>query len=275
MTLTLEEIERYKRQLVLKEIGGEGQQKLKASRVLVVGAGGLGSPLMLYLAAAGVGEIGIIDDDRVSLDNLQRQIVHDTRSVGRPKTKSAAAAIERMNPHVATRLYSTRLVPENALGIIGGYDIVADGSDNFATRYLVNDACYFAKRPLVFAAVGPFDGHLTTFRAFERDASGNPRPSYRCLFPAAPPEGTVAPCSEAGILGPVAGVIGCLAAIEVVKELLQIGESLVGRLLLYDALQSRVSVIDYGWDPDNPLNGRAPRFRDLSHHRGVTEEAGA
>jgi adenylyltransferase/sulfurtransferase len=178
--LTPEEIERYKRQLVLKEIGGEGQQKLKASRVLVVGAGGLGSPLILYLAAAGVGEIGIIDSDRVSLDNLHRQVVHDTGSVGRSKTKSAAAAIERLNPHVATRLYSTRLVPENALGIIGGYDIVADGSDNFATRYLVNDACYFAKRPLVFAAVGPFDGHLTTFRAFETDAAGNPRDRLSC-----------------------------------------------------------------------------------------------
>jgi adenylyltransferase/sulfurtransferase len=267
--LTLEEIERYKRQLVLKEIGGEGQQKLKASRVLVVGAGGLGSPLMLYLAAAGVGEIGIIDSDRVSLDNLHRQIVHDTESVGRAKTKSAASAIERLNPHVATRLYSTRLVPENALAIIGAFDIVADGSDNFATRYLVNDACYFAKKPLVFAAVGPFDGHITTFRAFETDGTGTPRPSYRCLFPEPPPEGTVAPCAEAGILGPVAGVIGSLAAVEVVKELLQIGESLVGRLLLYDALQARVSTVAYGWDPDNPLNGRNPRFRDLSHHRAV------
>src|SRR5262245_60884368 len=184
--LTPEEIERYKRQLVLKEIGGEGQQKLKAARVLVVGAGGLGSPLMLYLAAAGVGEIGIIDSDRVSLDHLHRQIVHDTESVGRAKTKSAAAAIERLNPHVATRPYSTRLVPENALAIIGGYDIVADGSDNFATRYLVNDACYFAKKPLVFAALGPFDGHITTFRAFETDESGKPRPSYRCLFPEPP-----------------------------------------------------------------------------------------
>jgi molybdopterin/thiamine biosynthesis adenylyltransferase len=269
MMLTPDEIERYKRQLVLKEIGGEGQQKLKASRVLVVGAGGLGSPLILYLAAAGIGEIGIIDSDRVSLDNLHRQIVHDASSVGRSKTKSAAAAIERLNPNVATRLYSTRLVPENALGIIGGYDIVADGSDNFATRYLVNDACYFAKKPLVFAAVGPFDGHLTTFRAFETDRAGNPRPSYRCLFPEPPPDGTVAPCSEAGILGPVAGVIGSLAAVEVVKELLGIGERLVGRLLLYDALQARFSAVSYGWDPGNPLNGRAPRFRDLSHHRPI------
>jgi adenylyltransferase/sulfurtransferase len=267
--LTPDEIERYKRQLVLKEIGGEGQQKLKASRVLVVGAGGLGSPLILYLAAAGVGQIGIIDSDRVSLDNLQRQIVHDTKSVGRSKTKSAAQAIERLNPQVETRLYSTRLVAENALAIIGGYDLVADGSDNFATRYLVNDACYFAKVPLVFAAVGPFDGHLTTFRAFEKDEAGSPRPSYRCLFPEPPPEGTVPPCSEAGILGSVAGVIGTLAATEVLKELLGIGESLVGRLLLYDALQARFSTVTYGWDPDNPLNGRSPRLRDLSHHRAA------
>jgi len=272
--LTPEEIERYKRQLVLKEIGGAGQQKLKASRVLVVGAGGLGSPLILYLAAAGIGQIGIIDSDRVSLDNLQRQIVHDSKSVGRSKTKSAAGAIERLNPHVETRLYSTRLVSENALAIIGGYDIVADGSDNFATRYLVNDACYFAKVPLVFAAVGPFDGHLTTFRAFETDGGGNPRPSYRCLFPEPPPEGTVPPCAEAGILGAVAGVIGSLAAVEVVKELLDLGESLVGRLLLYDALQARFSTVAYGWDPDNPLNGRRPSLHDLSHHRAAMAEAG-
>jgi len=272
--LTPEEIERYKRQLVLKEIGGAGQQKLKASRVLVVGAGGLGSPLILYLAAAGIGQIGIIDSDRVTLDNLQRQIVHDSKSVGRSKTRSAAGAIERLNPHVETRLYSTRLVSENALAIIGGYDIVADGSDNFATRYLVNDACYFAKVPLVFAAVGPFDGHLTTFRAFETDGGGNPRPSYRCLFPEPPPEGTVPPCAEAGILGAVAGVIGSLAAVEVVKELLDLGESLVGRLLLYDALQARFSTVAYGWDPDNPLNGRRPSLHDLSHHRAAMAEAG-
>jgi adenylyltransferase/sulfurtransferase len=150
---------------------------------------------------------------------------------------------------------------------------VADGSDNFATRYLVNDACYFAKRPLVFAAVGPFDGHLTTFRAFETDDKGQSRPSYRCLFPEPPPEGTVAPCSEAGILGPVAGVMGSLQAVEVVKELLGIGESLVGRLLLYDALQARFSTVSYAWDPDNPLNGRRPRFTDLSHHRNAMAEA--
>jgi molybdopterin-synthase adenylyltransferase len=271
--LSPDEIERYKRHLVLKEIGGEGQQRLKAARVLVVGAGGLGSPLILYLAAAGIGTIGIIDDDRVSLDNLHRQIVHDTRAVGKAKTKSAAATVERLNPHVETRLYTTRLVPENALDIIRGFDIVADGSDNFATRYLVNDACYFAKKPLVFAAVGPFDGHLTTFRAFETDEGGNPRPSYRCLFPEPPPEGTVPPCSEAGILGAVAGVMGSLQAVEVVKELLGLGDSLVGRLLLYDALQARFSTVAYAWDPENPLNGRNPRFRDLSHHRKSVAEA--
>jgi adenylyltransferase/sulfurtransferase len=265
--LTPDEIERYKRQLVLKEIGGEGQQRLKQARVLVVGAGGLGSPLMLYLAAAGIGTIGIIDDDRVSLDNLQRQVLHDTNRIGESKTESAAVTIARLNPNVETHLYTKRLTPENALDIIGGFDLVADGSDNFATRYLVNDACYFAKRTLLFAAVGPFDGHLTKFRAFENDAAGVPRPSYRCLFPEPPHDGTVPPCSEAGILGAVAGVIGCLQAVEVVKELLGIGESLVGRLLLYDALQARFSTVAYAWDPENPLNGRNTRFSDLSHHR--------
>jgi molybdopterin/thiamine biosynthesis adenylyltransferase len=269
--LTPEEVQRYKRQLVLKEVGGAGQQRLKAARVLVVGAGGIGSPLILYLAAAGIGTIGIIDDDRVSLDNLQRQIAHDTKSVGRAKTRSAATTVERLNPHVETRLYTTRLVPENAIDIVRGFDIVVDGSDNFSTRYLVNDACYFAKVPLIFAA---FDGHLTTFRAFETDDAGNPRPSYRCLFPKPPPEGTVPPCSETGILGAVAGVIGTLAAVEVVKELLGLGEGLVGKLLLYDALQARFTTVAYAWDADNPLNGKSPRFHDLSHHKILAEASG-
>lgn len=264
--LTDEEISRYRRHLVLKEIGGEGQRRLKASSVLVIGAGGLGSPLILYLAAAGVGRIGVIDDDRVSLDNLQRQVLHATEAVGKPKTRSAAETVMRLNPHVQVQLFTTRLVAENALSIIGGFDIVADGSDNFATRYLVNDACYFARRPLVTAAVGPLDGQLTTFRAFESDADGKPHPNYRCLFPAPPPEGTVPACSEAGILGAVAGVLGCLQAVEVIKELLGIGEGLVGRLLLYDALQARVSTVRYAWDPENPLNGENPSLRDLSHH---------
>ncbi len=269
--LTEDEIERYKRHLVLKEIGGAGQQRLKAARVLIVGAGGLGSPLLLYLAAAGVGAIGIIDDDRVSLDNLQRQIAHDTSNVGLSKTRSAARAVARLNPHVEVKPYTTRLMPENALEIIRNYDIVADGSDNFATRYLVNDACYFAKVPLVFAAVGPFDGHITTFRAFEEGADGNPNPSYRCLFPDPPPPGTVPPCSEAGILGAVAGVMGTLQAVEVIKEIVGIGESLVGSLLIYDALETRFTKVTYGWDKDSPLNGASPRFTDLSHHRKAAD----
>ena len=267
--LTPDEIQRYKRQLVLKEIGGEGQQKLKAARVLVIGAGGLGSPVILYLAAAGVGTIGIVDDDRVSLDNLHRQIVHDTPSVGMAKTLSAAETLARINPQVKTEIHTTRLVAENALDMIGAYDIVADGSDNFATRYLVNDACYFARVPLVSAALGPLDGQLTTFRAFETDAQGRPLPSYRCLFPEPPPEGSVPPCSEAGLLGPVAGVIGSLQAVEIVKELLGLGQSLVGRILLYEALPARFTTVTYARDPANPLNGKSPRFFDLSHHRAA------
>ena len=271
--LTPEELERYARHIVLREVGGPGQAKLKAARVLVVGAGGLGAPVLLYLAAAGVGTLGVVDDDTVSLSNLQRQVIFGTKDVGKPKVERAASAVAGLNPHVSVKTHSQRLEAANALDLIKDYDVIADGSDNFATRYLVNDACYFAERPLVFAAVGPFDGHLTTLRAFDKDASGTPRPSYRCLFPEPPPEGMVAPCSEAGILGPVAGVMGSLQAVEVVKELLGIGESLVGRLLLYDALQARFSTVYYAWDPDNPLNGRHPRFTDLSHHRNAVAEA--
>lgn len=266
--LTAKEIERYKRHLVLREVGGQGQQKLKAARVLVVGAGGLGSPLILYLAAAGVGTIGIIDDDRVSLDNLQRQIVHDTASVGRLKTQSAAEAVARINPHVRVETHAERLSADNALAIFARYDIVADGSDNFATRYLINDACYFARKPLVSASLGPFDGYLSTFRAYERDAEGRPRPSYRCLFPEPPPPGTVANCAEVGILGAVAGVMGTLQAVEVLKEILGIGESLVGRLLIYDARATRFETIRIAWDPSNPLNGERPTITDLSIHAG-------
>jgi adenylyltransferase/sulfurtransferase len=264
--LTDDEIARYRRHLVLKEIGGEGQKRLKSARVLVVGAGGLGSPLILYLAAAGVGQIGVIDDDFVSVDNPQRQVLHKTASIGHKKTQSAASSVQGLNPHVDVKLFTTRLVAANASSIVGAFDLVADGSDNFATRYLINDACYFAKRPLVAAAVGPFDGQLTTIRAFENGSNGQPNPSYRCLFPVPPPDGTVPACSEAGILGAVAGVLGCLQAVEVIKELLGIGEGLVGRLLIYDALQARFSQVRYAWDPENPLNGKHPSIRDLSHH---------
>lgn len=266
MSLSPSEIERYKRHLVLREVGGAGQQRLKAAKVLVVGAGGLGSPVLTYLAASGVGHLAVIDDDRVSLDNLQRQIIHDTAHVGALKTESAAERIKQLNPHVYVEQIPERLSADNAIDIITGYDIVADGSDNFATRYLVNDACYFARVPLVFAAVGPFDGYVSTFRAFETDEDGNPKPNYRCIFPEAPPPGTVAPCAEAGILGAVAGVVGTLQAMEVLKELLGIGESLSGKLLIYDALGARFETVAVKWDPDNPLSGRNPTIRDLSVH---------
>jgi len=265
-SLSSEEIERYKRHLVLKEIGGQGQQKLKAARVLVVGAGGLGSPLLAYLAAAGVGTIGVIDDDAVSLDNLQRQIVHDTAGVGTPKVASARETVGRLNPHVTVEAIEARLTAANALELIARYDIVADGSDNAETRYLVSDACYFAKRPLVFGAVGPFDGYVSTFKPYERTGDGAPYPTYRCLFPEAPPPGTVPNCAEAGVLGSVVGVIGTLQATEVLKEILGVGTSLAGRLLIYDALAARFESLNVAWDPENPLTGRSPTITDLSVH---------
>lgn len=266
MTLTPAEIDRYKRHLVLKEVGGQGQQRLKAARVLVVGAGGLRSPVVMYLAAAGVGTIGLIDDDHVSLDNLQRQIVHGTAAVGDPKVESARSTIAGLNPHVTVETHPVRLDASNAMEIISRYDIVADGSDNFATRYLVSDACYLAQRTLVFAAVGPFDGYVTTLKPHERDQSDRPFPTYRCLFPEAPPPETVFNCADVGVLGSVVGVIGTLQATEVLKEILGLGESLAGRLLVWDALATRFQEIKYAWDADNPLSGERPTIRDLSIH---------
>jgi molybdopterin-synthase adenylyltransferase len=251
----------------VKEIGGQGQQRLKSARVLVVGAGGLGSPVIMYLAAAGVGTIGIIDDDHVSLDNLQRQVAFRTADVGASKAEQAAALCHSINPHVSAEAMPFRLTGENALSIISQYDIVADGSDNFKTRYLVNDACFFARKPMVFAALGQLDGYVSTFRAYDEDAAGQPLPSYRCLFPEPPPPGTVANCEEAGVLGPVAGVIGTLQAVEVIKELLGAGDTLAGKLLIYDALSARFQTISLKWDPQNPLTGRNPAIRDLSIHQ--------
>jgi adenylyltransferase/sulfurtransferase len=266
-TLTAEEVQRYKRHRVLRDGGAPGQQKLKAARVLVIGAGGLGSPVITYLAAAGIGTIGIIDDDDVSIDNLQRQIAHRTGDAGRLKVESARDAILRINPLVNVEIHAQRIDAANALDLIGRYDIVADGSDNFATRYLVSDACYFAKRPLAYATLGAFDGYVSVFKPHEAQADGTPYPTLRCLFPEPPPPGLVANCAEVGVLGPVAGVIGTLQAAEVVKEILGIGESLAGRLLICDVLASRFEVMSIAWDPDNPLSGRAPTIKDLSIHR--------
>jgi molybdopterin-synthase adenylyltransferase len=264
--LSADELERYARHIVLREVGGPGQAALRRSRVLVVGAGGLGAPVLLYLAAAGVGTLGIVDDDVVALSNLQRQVIHATPDVGVPKVESAAALIRRLNPHVAVERHGVRLTAQNALTLIESYDIVADGSDNFATRYLVSDACYFAKKPLVTAALGAFDGTLTTIRAHERGADGKPNPSYRCLFPEPPPPGSVPACAEAGILGALAGVVGSMTALEVIREIVGFGEGLVGRLVMLDARAMRFETLRYAWDPANPLTGEHPTIRDLSGH---------
>ena len=255
--LSPQEIERYARHLVLHDVGGPGQQKLKAARVLVVGAGGLGSPLLQFLAASGVGTLGILDDDAVSLSNLQRQVLHGTPDVGRPKTDSAAAAIARLNPHVGVETMPVRLEAANARALVRDWDIVADGSDNFATRYAVSDACFHEARPLVSGAVGAFDASLTTLRPFERTPAGQPNPTYRCLFPAPPPPGAVPACSEAGVLGALTGITGAMMALEVIREIVGFGEGLVGRLLLFDAMSMRFEKLTYGWDPANPLSGTA------------------
>jgi adenylyltransferase/sulfurtransferase len=267
MPLSADELERYARHIVLREVGGPGQQRLKAARVLVVGAGGIGSPALLYLAAAGVGTLGVIDNDQVSLSNLQRQVIHATEDIGRAKTDSAAAAIRKLNPHVKVELHARRLDAVNALDLVTAHDVVLDGSDNFATRYLVSDACFLAKRPLVTAALGVFDATLTTVRAHEKGADGKPNPTYRCLFPEAPPAGTIPTCAEAGILGALAGVAGSLAAFEVIRAIVGFGEGLVGRLLMIDARGMRFETLNYAWDPRNPLSGDKPTIRDLSVHR--------
>ncbi len=252
---TPEEIERYARHIVLRGVGGPGQQRLKAARVLVIGAGGLGAPLLHYLAAAGVGHIGIVDDDAVALSNLQRQVVHGTADIGRPKVESAAAAIARLNPHVETIQHNARLNSGNARELVRAYDVVADGSDNFATRYIVSDACFYERRPLVTAAVGAFDGSLTVLRPYEAGANGGPNPTYRCLFPEPPPEGVAPSCAEIGVLGALTGVLGAMMALEAIREIVGFGESLVGRLLLVDAWGMRFETVRYGWDAANPLNG--------------------
>ena len=243
------ELERYARHIVLPEIGGAGQQKLKRARVLVIGAGGLGAPALSYLAAAGVGTIGIVDDDVVSLSNLQRQIIHRTDALDKAKVDSAADTIASINPHVTVEKHRLRLTAASAGELVAGYDIVADGSDNFETRYAVADACAVAGKPLVTGAVGRFDGSLTVLKPYERDADGARLPSYRDLFPEPPPADMVPSCAEAGILGALTGVIGTLQAMETIKLITGIGDPLVGRLLLYDGLGARFETMKYARSP--------------------------
>jgi adenylyltransferase/sulfurtransferase len=265
--LTPAELERYARHIVLREVGGPGQAALKRARVLVVGAGGIGAPVLHYLAAAGIGTLGIVDDDLVSLSNLQRQVIHTTADIGDAKVDSAAAAIARLNPHVAVERHMLRLEADNALDIISRYDVVIDGSDNFPTRYLVSDACYFARKPLISGALGTFDATLTTIRAYENKAEGVKNPSYRCLFPEPPPEGSIPACSEAGVLGALPGILGSMMAMEAIREIVGFGEGLTGRLLMIDSRAMRFETLGYEWDPANPLSGENPTILDLSIHK--------
>ncbi len=248
------EIRRYARPIVLPELGGAGQLRLRAARVLVVGAGGLGSPLLLYLAAAGVGTLGVVDDDRVDTPNLQRQVLFDTPAEGRPKAEAGAERLRRLNPHVRVAVHPVRLGAANARALVAGYDLVADGSDNLATRLLVHDACRALGRPLVSASVQGLDGQLTTWKAY----LGNPHPCMRCLFEPELAADALPSCAQAGVLGPVAGVLGTLQAVEVVKEIAGVGRSLSGTLLTYDAAEGAFDRIRVRRRPGCPCGRFGP-----------------
>lgn len=266
MDFSEDQIRRYARHIILPEVGGVGQARLLDAKVLVVGAGGLGSPLLLYLAAAGVGTIGIVDDDVVDLTNLQRQVIHRSDRLGMAKTESAQAALAAVNPEVKVVQHRLRLDAANATAVIADYRVVADGSDNFATRFLINDACRLAGKTLVSAAVLRFDGQLATFKA--------PGPCYRCLYPAAPEADAVPSCAQAGVLGAMAGVMGSLQATEVLKEILGIGDSLAGGLLIVDALSTTFRKVRLRPDPACPLCGPQATIRDLSAHGSTTHACG-
>ncbi len=266
---TEEQIERYSRHIVLPEVGGAGQRALLDAGVLLIGAGGLGSPVGLYLAAAGVGKLGVVDSDNVELSNLQRQVLHSTADLGRPKSLSAKETMEALNPDIEVVPYHVRLTADNALDIMSGYDLVADGSDNFATRYLVNDACVMLGKPLSHAGILRFEGQLTTILPGRG-------PCYRCLYPEPPPPGMVPSCQEAGSLGATAGVVGLLQAAEVLKLLLGIGEPLAGRLLMFNALDMVFKEVRVARDPGCPLCGDCPRITSLvDYEEACTLPAGA
>jgi adenylyltransferase/sulfurtransferase len=252
MSLSPDQLERYARHIVLKEIGGPGQQRLLKARVLIIGAGGLGSPCALYLAAAGVGTLGIVDNDKVSLSNLQRQILYKTSEVGRLKVEIGRAALRALNPDVHVNAHATRLTQANAATLIAEYDLVADGCDNFATRFAVAAACLDLRKTLVSAAVGRFEAQVSTFKPHEKDGAGEAHPCYRCLVPEAPPTGLAPVCAETGIIGALTGIIGSLQALEIIKEITGAGESLAGRLLLYDALEAEFRTIRLRRDKECP-----------------------
>jgi thiazole biosynthesis adenylyltransferase ThiF len=264
---TEEQIKRYARHIILPEVGGKGQEKLLNSKVLVIGAGGLGSPAILYLAAAGVGTIGIVDFDVVDFSNLQRQVIHNTERVGTPKVESAKKTVEMLNPDVKVITYNTRISKENIMDIIKDYDVVLDGTDNFPTRFLINDACYFAGKPLVSAAMLRFEGQVSVFDFRNKEKS----PCYRCLFPEPPPPGLVPSCQEAGILGSIGGIMGCIQATEAIKLILGIGEPLVGKLLIMDALSMDFRKVKLRKDPNCPLCGEKPVIKELIEYEQVCD----
>ena len=260
--LTAPQIERYARHIILPEVGGIGQTKLLNSKVLVVGAGGLGSPAVMYLAAAGVGKIGVVDDDIVDVSNLQRQILHTTARLGMPKVDSAKCSIKELNPEIEIVPHSERLNVQNVRQLLSSYDLVLDGSDNFSTRFLLNDACYFSSKTLISAAILRFEGQVATYKPY----LGTGNPCYRCIFPAPPPTGLIPSCSEGGVFGALGGVVGSTQSLEALKELLGIGNSLSGYLLIYDGLDTTWRKVRVKPDPNCPLCGKRPRITDLSEH---------
>ncbi len=266
MNFSDEQINRYARHILLKEVGGAGQQKLMDSKVLVIGAGGLSSPNILYLAAAGVGTIGVVDDDVVDLSNLQRQVLHGTADINRPKVLSAAESVAAINPDVKIIQFNERITADNSMDMIKDYDVVVDGCDNFSTRFLVNDVCVFQKKTLVSAAIMRFDAQLATYRAFPGQSGEEAGPCYRCIFREAPPDDQIPSCAEAGVMGALCGMVGSLQATEVIKEILGIGESMAGSFLVMDGLSTTFRKIAVKRDPGCPVCGDNPTITDLSVH---------
>jgi molybdopterin/thiamine biosynthesis adenylyltransferase len=254
---TEDEVLRYARHIILPNIGGEGQRKLVGAKVLVIGAGGLGSPAAMYLAAAGVGTLGILDFDRVDVTNLQRQLLHDTADVGRPKVDSAKERINELNPNVEVIAHDVSLTSENAFEILDRYEVIVDGTDNFPVRYLVNDATQMLGKPLVYGSIYQFEGQATVF------LPGPNVPCYRCLFPEPPPPGTVPSCAEGGVFGVLPGIVGSIQAVEAIKLIVGVGEPLVGRLLLFDSLGMEFRTVKLKWDPDCPVCGKHPTVTEL------------
>jgi len=264
MELTEPQIQRYSRQILLGEVGGKGQMKLRQAKVLLIGAGGLGSPAGLYLAAAGVGTIGLVDGDVVDLSNLQRQILHSTATVGMPKVESGKKTLTAINPEITVNTYHQLVDTDNILLLLKDYDVVLDGSDNFSTRFLVNDACFFARKTLISASMFRFEGQLTTIKPHAG------YPCYRCLYPEPPPAGLVPNCQEAGVLGALAGTMGILQASEAIKEILGIGETMADRLLIYDALEMKFRKVRRPKDPTCRLCGPTPTITNLNSDYAVT-----